>query len=396
VNNPPVATDDVATTTADNSVPIGVTANDSDPDGNLDASTVQVTVDPTNGSVGCAANGVCTYTPDPGFSGPDSFEYQVCDTDGACDTATVSITVSSPPPPPNNPPVATDDVATTAADTPVAIGVSANDSDPDGNLDPSTVHVTNNPANGSVTCDNTGVCTYTPDAGFSGTDGFEYEICDTNGACDNATVSVTVDPPPNNPPVATDDTAITAPGTPVAIGVVANDSDPDGNLDPSTVRVTRDPSNGSVSCDNTGACTYTPDVGFSGTDSFEYEVCDAGGACDTAIVTVTVGSAPAPTPNPVVDPEPTAPAPGGGGNGNRGGSSDEDGTEAEVLSGDQASAVETVSGTLPFTGASIDRLLLIAIIMAVIGGALVLLSRSPDGQGRLRTWRRHRPRYYGF
>ncbi|MGH2709849.1 MAG: Ig-like domain-containing protein, partial [Actinomycetota bacterium] len=159
-NNPPVATDDVANTTTDTPVPIGVTANDTDADGNLDPSTVQVTVDPPNGSVTCDTSGVCTYTPDPGFSGPDSFDYQVCDTDGACDTATVNVTVDAPPPPPpNNPPVATDDVANTTSDTPVAIGVTANDSDPDGNLDPSTVQVTVDPPNGSVTCDGTGVCT---------------------------------------------------------------------------------------------------------------------------------------------------------------------------------------------------------------------------------------------
>ncbi|MGH2711435.1 MAG: Ig-like domain-containing protein, partial [Actinomycetota bacterium] len=397
VNNPPVATDDVATTAADTSVPIGVTANDFDPDGNLDPSTAQITVVPPNGSVTCAANGVCTYTPDPGFSGPDSFEYQVCDTDGACDTATVNITVSAPPPPPNNPPVATDDVAITSFETPVAVGVSANDTDPDGNLDPSTVQVTSNPSNGSVSCANNGVCTYTPDPGFSGSDSFEYEVCDTNGACDGATVTVTVDPPPNNPPVATDDTATTTPGTAVAIGVIANDTDADGNLDPSTVKVTSNPSNGTVTCDNTGICTYTPDTGFTGTDSFEYEICDTDGACDTATVTVTVSSAP--TPNPAVDPEPTpTPAPGdGGGGGNGGGSQDEDPAETEVLSESRTAAVEMVSGTLPFTGRAIDKLLLIAAILLMTGSTCLVLSRFSSATERDRGfWGRRKPRYYGF
>ena len=300
-NNPPVATDDSATTAEDTDVAIGVSANDSDIDGNLDPSTVNVTTGPTDGTVTCDASGVCTYDPDPGFTSADGFDYEICDTDGACDTASVSITVTAAPPPPNNPPVATDDSATTTAGTAVPIGVSANDTDIDGNLDPSTVQVTSGPVSGTVSCDALGVCTYTPNPGFSGPDAFDYQICDTNGACDTATVSITVNalpppPPVNNPPVAGDDTATTAAGAQVAIGVSANDSDVDGNLDPSTVQVTSGPANGTVSCAPSGVCTYTPTTGFSGTDSFTYEICDTDGACDTASVTITV-TAPPPPPN---------------------------------------------------------------------------------------------------
>ncbi len=134
---------------------------------------------PSDGSTSVdPVTGAITYTPDPDFHGTDSFSYQVCD-DGSpvlCDTATVDILVL----PVNDPPVANDDTATTDEDTPVTIDVVANDTDVDGNLDPTSVTVTSGPANGSVAVDPvTGEVTYTPDADFNGTDSFTYEVCDT-------------------------------------------------------------------------------------------------------------------------------------------------------------------------------------------------------------------------
>ena len=48
---------------------------------------------PANGSVVNHGDGIFTYTPNAGYQGPDSFVYQVCDAAGACDTATVTVTV---------------------------------------------------------------------------------------------------------------------------------------------------------------------------------------------------------------------------------------------------------------------------------------------------------------
>ena len=69
--------------------------------------------------------------------------------------------------------------------------------------------------------------TYTPAAGFEGTDTFSYSISDGFGGSDTATVVVTVGSisPANRPPVAGNDSAETPAGTPVSIPVLANDSD---------------------------------------------------------------------------------------------------------------------------------------------------------------------------
>lgn len=182
------------------------------------------------------------------------------------------------------PPDAVDDSAATDKNTPVNIDVLANDSDPNG--DPLTVQNVSDPPNGTVVNNGTSV-TYDPDPNFVGTDSFTYQACDPGGLCDTATVTVTVrETQVNHAPVANDDAATTMEDTPVTIEVMANDSDPDG--DPITLTSNTQPSNGSVSCTSAGSCTYQPNSGFTGTDSFMYTICDPGNLCDEAEVRITV------------------------------------------------------------------------------------------------------------
>ncbi|MGD1847058.1 MAG: FG-GAP-like repeat-containing protein, partial [Salibacteraceae bacterium] len=95
-SNAPEAVDDVASTVENNAVVIDVLANDSDADNNLDPSTVTNLglLPPSNGSVTVnPSNGNFTYTPDPGFTGTDNFQYIVCDQTGICEVATVYVDV---------------------------------------------------------------------------------------------------------------------------------------------------------------------------------------------------------------------------------------------------------------------------------------------------------------
>ena len=128
--------------------------------------------------------------------------------------------------------------------------------------------------------------TYTPDANFFGTDTFDYTIHDGKGGFDTATVTVTVERTPNSPPNAVDDSATTQENTAVTINVVANDSDPNG--DPITVTNVTQPANGTATNNGDGTVTYTPNNGFTGTDTFQYTISDGRGGTDTANVTVMV------------------------------------------------------------------------------------------------------------
>jgi hypothetical protein len=92
----------------------------------------------------------------------------------------------------------------------------------------------------------------------------------------------------NDPaPTATNDSASTSPSTPVAIDVLANDSDSDG--DTLTITGSTMPTHGTASCTAT-QCQYTPANGFTGTDSFQYTISDGHGGVATATVTVTVSA----------------------------------------------------------------------------------------------------------
>ena len=276
VNDPPVARDDASSTPEDTPVTVDVLANDTDPDG--DALAIAAVGAPRSGTA-VEVDGQILYTPDAGFSGTDTFAYTVADGAGGTATATVTVSVASV----NDPPVAQDDSATTAEDTAVTIDVLANDSDPDG--DALTITQITEPPNGTAVLAGTTI-RYTPDADVFGTDTFTYTVADGSGATATATVTVTVTPV-NDAPVARDDASSTAEDTPVTIDVLANDTDPDGDV--LAIATVGAPGSGTA-VEADGAIRYTPQAGFSGTDTFAYTVTDGAGGTATATVTVSVAS----------------------------------------------------------------------------------------------------------
>ena len=403
-NQSPTVNDDTDQTTQGESTTTDVLANDNDPDG-LDPSTVKVENGPSDGSASANNNGTITYTPDDGFTGEDSYHYSVKDDEGAkSDNATVTITVNEPG---NQPPTANPETDNTNEDEPTTTDVLANDSDPDGDLDLSTVQVVSDPSDGTTTVNNNGTITYTPNSGFTGDGSYKYTVKDDDGAESNEarvtikinaaptidepdppsgecftvapsgqttittndlsasdpdddpkdlTFTVTSDPTQgelllngsptstsvfsqesiekgnleynhtasndddsftfdlkdpgdagpedvrcnitvgsgNQAPTASDDSDQTNEDQPTTTDVLANDNDPDGSLDASTVTVQSGPSDGSVSVDgSTGEITYTPDSGFTGSDSYTYTVDDNDGeTSNEATVTITVNAAP--------------------------------------------------------------------------------------------------------
>ncbi|MCG8408182.1 MAG: Ig-like domain-containing protein, partial [Phycisphaerales bacterium] len=228
---PPLAEDNSTTTDEDTARVIEVLNNDSDPDGNLDPTSVTVTVAPTNGTAAVnATNGEVTYTPNPNFNGNDTFTYQVCDASvpPLCDTAVVNITVN----PINDPPMAVDDPnAAVNEDDAVAIPVLANDLPGlDGNLDPTSVTITVPSANGLATPNAAGLIEYVPNPNFNGADTFTYQVCDDGiplpAACDTAVVNVTINPVNDAPEITAPAGANVVEDVPTAItGLSVSDID---------------------------------------------------------------------------------------------------------------------------------------------------------------------------
>ena len=197
VNDPPIVLADGDKTDEDTAVTLAVLANDSAGPANENQALIISTVsDPPHGAAVANADGTVTYTPDIDYSGPDTFSYTACDSDGACAAADVTVAVSAV----NDLPTAVDDLLSTAEDVAAQIDVAANDSDVDGNLDRSTVTLVNAPAQGNVTNLGSGIFRYVPAPDANGPDEFTYRICDTLNACAVATVQVNV-LPVNDPPV---------------------------------------------------------------------------------------------------------------------------------------------------------------------------------------------------
>jgi hypothetical protein len=296
---PPTAVNDTVTTPENTPVTFNELANDTAVEATIDPTTVAVVTQPTHGTVTVnPVTGEMTYTPALNYFGPDSLTYTVKDTNGlTSNVATVAITVTFF----DYPPVANDDAASTNPNTPVDVNVLANDTDQNNDIDPTTVAIASQPANGTVSVNpTTGIVTYTPNTDFTGTDTFTYTVRTTGGPSpsgpgaisNTATVTITV----HDFPIAVDDTVSTDENTSVTIPVLANDTDGDATIVPSSVTITTQPAHGTATVDpTTGNVLYTPTTNYSGPDSFQYTIQDTFGVTSKpGTVNITVVFVPQP------------------------------------------------------------------------------------------------------
>ncbi|MCK5526664.1 MAG: tandem-95 repeat protein, partial [Candidatus Latescibacteria bacterium] len=184
--------------------------------------------------------------------------------------------------PVNDAPVAANDgyaVDEDATLTIAALGVLANDSDPEGNN--LTAVLVNDVSNGTLTLDADGSFTYTPDADFNGTDIFTYKANDGELNSDEATVTITVKAV-NDAPVVDGQSVTTPEDKPVDIALTGSDSDVEDVL---TYSVLEGPSHGTLS-GSAPNLTYTPNLDYNGADSFTFKAND--GADDSNVATVTI------------------------------------------------------------------------------------------------------------
>ena len=316
VNDLPVAVSDSATTSASGVLTTGTNllANDTDPD---TGETTALTVVPDSFITAQGATVVLnpdgTYSYDPttsniltalpeGQGASDSFTYTVQDPQGATSTGNVTITITGE----NETPIANDDIATTLTNTPVAINVLGNDSDPDGtplNIFP-LPFTTTSTAGGSVSTGNSlNTLVYSPPLDFTGDDTFEYTITDGRATVTaTVTVQVNAPPPPNNAPVAQNDSVTINQNSSIAIEVLANDSDPDG--DPiGLISFTAPSTAGGTITREGNILTYTPPAGFIGNDGFQYSIQDDRGARTSGAVFIAVVTSGAPPTSPPGEPD---------------------------------------------------------------------------------------------
>ncbi|MBQ0724700.1 MAG: retention module-containing protein, partial [Cycloclasticus sp.] len=139
----------------------------------------------------------------------------------------------------------------------------------------------------------------TPDSGFETKgierDRFEFDDEEYVGESDSLPTDV------NEAPTAANDIARTDEDVPVTLDVVANDTDLDGTIDPTSVQILDPDTNtyvatltvageGEWTVDAvTGAITFTPEANYNGSvTDITYQVADDDGATDTATLTIGI------------------------------------------------------------------------------------------------------------
>ncbi len=305
INDVPVAEGQELTTPEDTALLITLFGEDVDED-----ELTFLTTAPTNGVLSGTGSAI-TYTPNANYVGDDQFTYTVSDGVDTSEVATIYITVT----PVNDAPVAVAEaytVVNTASLSIAAAGVLANDTDVEGDSLTAVLNV--NVVNGALVLGADGSFTYTPTAGFVGTDTFTYHANDGEDDSNVVTVTITVTAPPAPPvtppttPPTTPPVTVTVVPTPTplaalntapvanagtystefetAISGQASASDADG--DALTFALVSSVSNGTLVFNDDGSFTYTPNDGFVGNDSFSFIANDGELDSNTASVVIDV------------------------------------------------------------------------------------------------------------
>ena len=233
-------------------------------------------------------------------TGTYTITYRICEKDQTgtpttnCDTATVTVNVTSPIVTPTPTVHATPDTFTYSGTATQTVGNVLTNDTVSGTTSATTSNVTisqvTTPTGAVVPrIDTTNGDVIVPNNTPAGIYTITYQICTvaTPTACATTTVQVTVPaatPTPTIAPIAVDDRATTPLNTPIVVNVLANDT-LNGATTPNVVA---NPANGTVIVNLDGSIEYRPNTGFTGTDTFVYELCNPQGNCDRATVTIEV------------------------------------------------------------------------------------------------------------
>jgi len=217
---------------------------------------------------------------------------------GGSDTEPVVVVGTAPDTGENQAPISNADTGSTSFGVPITLSLLTNDSDPDGN-NPLSITALTQPAagQGTVALSGTAAVVYTPPAVVNTplTTTFTYKAQDAKGLASANPATVTITVAPNRAPTAVADSVATL-GVAIPINVLANDTDPEGNVPLGVASLTQPAAGrGTVSTDGT-VINYTPPatVTTAFTTTFTYIARDSFGALSTpATVTVQVSPRPA-------------------------------------------------------------------------------------------------------
>jgi YD repeat-containing protein len=235
------------------------------------ASGVNVVASALHGTVNVVGANIF-YTPSSGYTGFDSISYYLTNSSGSSSTVTASITVTVP---------STQIPAVVSSSATIKSNTTANLITPNISGLADSLGVVTGPAHGSLSVSGRSFL-YTPTSGYAGSDSFQYTAINANGTSSTATISISITSPPPAPTAANSAQTVLQDSTSNVIYF---------NLSGGTttsIQVIPPPSHGTVSGNGTSTITYTPNAGFSGTDTIQYQATNATGSSSMRTVTVTV------------------------------------------------------------------------------------------------------------
>ena len=255
----------------------GLLANDTDPDN--DPLTALPIRDPDWGTVRIRRDGSFRYVPDPGHPGYDSFDYLASDGNSLTTWGHAYITLTRPP-------VAHEDefaALTRVKRTLAAPGVLENDFAPEGHAE-----LRRPPKHGTVKLHPDGAVDYRSDPGYVGRDRFRYAVVVEGEPHSTALAWIRVKAS-NRRPTAVPDDFSTPEDTSLEVappGVLANDTDPDG--DPLTALPVTDPYGEGFFLWGDGSFEYAPPINYDSPVNFTYRVSDGLALSDPATSTIEI------------------------------------------------------------------------------------------------------------
>jgi len=158
-----------------------------------------------------------------------------------------------------------------------------NDTDADGDV--LSIASVTMPSHGTIAL-NAGTLTYTPSAGYLGSDTFNYTVSDGHEHTSTAAVTLNVSNT-NGLPVAQNDTVTVLQNTATVLTTLSNDTDPEG--DTISITAVSTPAHGTATL-TAGTLTYMPTAAYIGPDSFTYTITDGHGNAATGTVNITVSA----------------------------------------------------------------------------------------------------------
>ncbi|MHA2828550.1 cadherin-like domain-containing protein [Vibrio harveyi] len=272
VNDPPVAGSTSYTVHEDNSITISdaqLLANSSDLEG--DVSIDSVSYSGSDGVLQINGDGTYTFSPNENFNGEVTLDVVVADEEGATDATTAGITVLEV----NDPPVAGPTSYTIDEDSVLTFSESQvllNASDVEGDVE--LVGISYDGPDGIFTVNDDGTCSFAPNENFNGQVQLDVTIRDEDGAEVDTVINVNV-MPINDAPVSGDlaysvdeDGAITLSQE----QLLSQASDIEGDdLTASDLAVD---GNATVTANDDGSFTITPDADFNGDIDIQFNITD--------------------------------------------------------------------------------------------------------------------------